>query len=395
MRIVFLFPFAALLAAPALAETAKPPLVPVPMVRQVKAPRVTVDIVQVREEDRTNIVRLVQPANDPATWATVADLPTLARAEQLGAWTQADLTTDATGAITKCDGSGHADRLQVDGKWVEDNRIDWLALTCKLVQQRAKLKPALATDRSSQPGKIRVYVHYQFIPPGSTFPGGLKGAPPPPLRSDQWPPPFPSYNVVPVKWAKLDGLAPRKDRASWTGDTGVSLVISDAGAVTECTVRKSSGVVAVDEATCAGMKASTFQIPRLSSYRKDRNSLNVLVKWAQGKAVILPGTANKAYPRRNPEGVAAMTSAAHTAYPPDARAAKASGITEMEITFDSDRRVTSCYVVDSSGHDSLDLAACAQTYATANLVTPGTDVFGQPIGGRISGVTLEWTLPTP
>jgi hypothetical protein len=387
----------AMLGSSALAQSPKtpPPTAPKGVTTDMKVPRVTVDVSQLRDESRTDIVRLVQPLNDPATWVTAADYPVLWKSDKIGAWVMANLKVDAAGAITACTGEAHANRIKAGDIWVDDTRVDWLALSCGLLKQRAKLRPSLAADRATHPGTIRIYIHYELIQPDSKFPGGLSNAPPPPPRLDEWPPRYPSRDVLVEKFAKFGKGVPAKVRATWVGEAGAWLIISDAGAVTECKILKASGNSAIDDATCAGLSKSKYRVPRPMPYNKGRNSFYVLTLWDKGLAIPMPGTVQPTRAKLLPATEGTLSAWGNAAYPADALAAKASGITEMELAFDKKGQVTQCYALVSAGHDSLDLAACALTYRLQGGVTTGTDVFGQAIAGRIGGVRLTWTLPKP
>lgn len=383
-------------SVPALAQSAKmPPPVPIAVTTDARVPRVTVDVTQLRDETRTDIVRLVQPLNDPATWVTAADYPVLWKSDKIGAWVMVDLKVDATGSMTACKGEAHANRIKAGDAWADDTRIDWLSLSCGLLKQRAKLRPGLASDRTTHPGTIRVHIHYELIQPGSKFPGGLAGSPPAPWPLNEWPPRYPSSDVVVEKFAKFGKGVSAKARATWTGEAGAWLIVNDAGIVTGCKILKSSGIVPMDEATCAALSKSIYRVPRPKPFYKDRNSLHVVTHWEKGVAIPMAGLLQPARAKLRPETESTLTAWGNADYPADALAAKASGMTEMELGYDAKGKVTQCYAVVSAGHDALDLAACALTYRLKAAVIPGADVFGQAVAGRIGGVRLTWTLPKP
>jgi hypothetical protein len=385
-----------LLGSPVLAQTASSkPRAPAPAEGKKQwIPRVFVEFRQLRDAGRKDIIRLVQPMNDPAAWVTDADFPFISKTERIGGSVFLTVGVDANGGITSCKGNAYANRIKLGDAWVDDTRVDWLALTCRLVSERARFRPALAADRTTHQGRLSVTVQYTMADPDSKYSGPPVNPPPPP-RLDAWPPEHPYQDVLPVAFAKLERGIPGKMRKEWNGEVGAHLVVNDAGVATACHVRESSGIATMDSATCKGLSASSFAVPRPAAYRKDQNNLHLLVRWTGGKPAIMRGTSRIVWAEANSGAVAAIAARANAAYPADARIAEASGKTEMELAYDNTGRVTQCYAVGSAGHDSLDIAACKAMIGEAGVVTPGSDVFGRKVAGRVGGIVLVWTLPTP
>jgi protein TonB len=78
-------------------------------------------------------------------------------------------------------------------------------------------------------------------------------------------------------------------------------------------------------------------------------------------------------------------------YPADALAARAQGTTAIRYTVHEQGRVAGCAVTATSGHVSLDNAACAIVQRRFRF-SPARDAAGTPISESRSDL-IAWTLP--
>lgn len=340
-------------------------------VRPVLHSRVTVDVVQLRPDNFEDLVRLAQPAGDPETWVTTADHS--ADMQASGGRTTLMLTAniDAQGAMTGCVPSSHDPQVLAQ-------RV------CTMIRQRARFTPALAANGERRAGDLRVFVDFEMISERTIAPGGLASMPPPPPPPG-WPPSYPGWGVRVVQEPRFNPRVPRAERQSWTGETGIELIVNDAGEVAECNVRQSSGIAGMDEAGCEGLRAGSYAIPRPAAYRNGRNSIDYLIVWSQARAQALPATSRPTRARVDPAAQARLSAELRAAHP-NVRG----GPTGLEMGVDSTGRSTSCFVMTSTGNDSLDIAICEAARRTAGLIVPGSDVFGRPVAGRTADIDVTW-----
>ena len=189
---------------------------------------------------------------------------------------------------------------------------------------------------------------------------------------------------------KLDKLVPKKQRVGFTGSTGLQLTVDDGGKITECTLRTSSPIAGMDDLACTAVRTGKYTIPRPILYREGRNPLAALILWKEGLGETRFATQRVRYPNVVPGKLLEVERGLGAAYPATALAAKAAGKATMEVAVDASGKVTHCLVVASTGNDALDIASCAQIERAEGLFLPGSNVFGQPVGGHMGGVDLDW-----
>jgi protein TonB len=78
-------------------------------------------------------------------------------------------------------------------------------------------------------------------------------------------------------------------------------------------------------------------------------------------------------------------------YPASALRNEIEGVVRFVLTVGPDGRVVGCMVTESSGHDSLDNAACAKLQERGEFV-PATDNKGRPVQGTWSN-SVRWQIP--
>lgn len=175
------------------------------------------------------------PADNPGAWVTNADYPAAAMREEREGVVRFRLIYDEQGLPTSCEittSSGHAD-------------LD--ATTCRLVQQRARFKPGRDAAGKAAGGSYRNSIRWQI-------PKGGAGSRDWPLllstSADQnWPrsaSPGPAFRAMKI----ADHYPASALEAGEQGIVGLEIRVDAAGKPTTCTVTKSSGFKALDDATC-------------------------------------------------------------------------------------------------------------------------------------------------
>lgn len=349
-------------------------------------PRVTVDVRQLRSDGGPTLVRLPQPTGDPAQWITLADFPTELSQPNQRAWISLIATIAADGNLSHC--TGRTDAL--DSIHPADTRYDYTSKVCSLIGKRAKFLPALTAQGIRQEGTIRIHVDFEMVAPKSISPGGLASmvAPPPPFQ--KWPPRFPTYGIVVESLSDIAKATPKKVRLGWTGELGLELDINDGGKVQGCTVLQSSGTPAIDAASCKGLFKSKLTIPRPNPYRKGHNPLPVLVRWSDGEAKAWPALKRPQPARINDAAWGGLQKAMQAAHPGAKKMPN-----EIELAVTAEGKNSECYVLASSGEDSLDADICRLAMQGTDLVSPALDIFGLPQADRVVGPTFDWKNATP
>lgn len=78
-------------------------------------------------------------------------------------------------------------------------------------------------------------------------------------------------------------------------------------------------------------------------------------------------------------------------YPVSALRSEFEGVVRFVLTVGPDGRVRHCTITESSGHGSLDNAACAKLQERGEF-TPATDTRGRPVQGTWSN-SVRWQIP--
>lgn len=182
---------------------------------------------------------------------------------------------------------------------------------------------------------------------------------------------------------------PAKERKAGRGGTSaLDLGVRYDGAVTRCTVSRSSGSAPLDKAACKLTQELRFEaIPLAERFPAVEYGccMEVHVAWADGTAQV----------RRISIPVSArITNRAEVltdlGYPPAALREAAAGAVTAELAVDAAGRITGCSIAESSGSASLDAETCRLAQSRAK-VAPATDRFAEPVAGS-ARFRIVWRL---
>ncbi len=179
-------------------------------------------------------------------------------------------------------------------------------------------------------------------------------------------------------------------RSEAEGTTRVNLIVGAHGRVENCGVTASSGHHSLDSATCRNLvRRGRFYPAQDSQGLPRRGSYSTSVAWR------IPGSnfVNESFPTGPKPYSYTMFSLDMVDYPEKAEKEKRQGRAVVETHVNELGDVTSCSVIDSSGHADLDKTSCE--FARENWhFRPARDIDGNAIAGKVRR-SFRWRLPRP
>ncbi|MDE2301671.1 MAG: hypothetical protein KGK11_03845 [Sphingomonadales bacterium] len=262
-------------------------------------------------------------------------------------------------------------RLERPGASERDGDSRYGALACALVAKYARFRHGLDNRGKAESASAGVAIRfYRIVAPTGPIP--VVVAPPPvPFISDYgrlenrptaWPPPAAatgiSFSPPPFALFRPAHVQP--------GESKVGLTLTlERSAVINCRIGLASGDPDLDKASCAAVQSARTSVSWEWSIE-----LAVLVVWKGRNArLVLPKAV------ATPPGFASPIAFSGRADPQDSK------VTLMLRTNDRSR-ISHCRIVRSSGVDALDARAC-ELASNRIAVTPGSDIFGQPLDGSM------------
>ncbi len=278
-----------------------------------------------------------KPANNRARWVTTSDYPAAALQKRAEGTTGIILTVSPEGRVTKCkvySSSGNSD-------------LDLAA--CDAASRRAQFEPARDRNGKATVGSYATRIRWQI-------PSGLPNPIPDAVKIVQ------SYVI------EKDGSVSncKFERTPKVEDPGTS----------PCDVMERFEPPTDAEGNPIRKKVAVAVVTRVEDI-SDKNST---------QKVRSDDLSRKLKPRGN---VARWITA--NDYPADALRDKAEGTTRYRLIVSPAGRSRACVIIASSGHSSLDRAACRNAQRRARF-DPALDRKGLPIAASWVG-SYRWKLP--
>jgi TonB family protein len=177
------------------------------------------------------------------------------------------------------------------------------------------------------------------------------------------------------------------------GIVAVRLSIDAAGLITGCAITSSSGHAELDAATCRLTRERfRFRPARNAKGKAVPDTISTRLVWRLAEAAppplpplpAPPGVVQRARILAQPDG--------GLDYPAAALRLNQQGRSALILEIGADGRVANCIVRQSSGHGSLDEAACA--VAMKERFKPGLDAAGRPVGD-VYPYAINWRIRPP
>jgi TonB family protein len=181
--------------------------------------------------------------------------------------------------------------------------------------------------------------------------------------------------------------------AQQEGTTSFRLIIGPDGKPTECIITQSSGVAALDGATCSNAQRRARFTPALDSVGNPTiGSYSNRVTWRIPKTVstISMGELESSFPRPPKLSNQVALRISDSDYPPLAKTERRQGQTGVIVKVNQNGIVMDCAVSSSSGHADLDAKTCALSKSW--VYQAALDGEGAPVAGRSAHV-VSWWLP--
>lgn len=319
------------------------------------------------------------------SWITPADMPEELRTRPLDSATQLLLDIDRTGRATRC-------RIVVPSV---DPRLDSLA--CALLPRRGTFEPAYLGPGRPVAGRWLMSVTWDVMlveqreQEARNLPPPV-GFPPPVPGSAGWPRLAWSQHVRPESLPLIQADYPAEARGR-EGMVSLELAMSGPQGITGCTVGVSSGDAALDEAACRVARRLELRYDNACGVCFD-DPLPLQVVWrARGSHIrfplLSPARDGRSPPLpRDPADDRAVPF--YQSYPQplefslsrgDFRSLPIGSITSrrpaVELSVDTEGRVTACRLSRSTGEAAVDARICELLQARQRY-RPATDVFGDP-----------------
>lgn len=359
------------IAAPSLAQSGRQAAARPPVVSSQHAIEIGGAFAEDLSSDREALfIRRAMANSYPITWLRESDAPIVSwRKSKDSFWIKFKLQTNATGGISQCtpapSTSASAQSLAVK--------------LCPLIALRARFVPALNPEGFAVADSIEFGVSFKYLEQA-----GMPGLPlfydPPPIA----PPPVVTIASPLVlfwppgpEWLRTFGRQPRFNSAvEQPGKTPlaapiIGLVISDpASQFPECEIVKGSGDATLDGRACSHV------LSKLQPQWSERE-LAPLRRWplqlspsGAGFRVVQPD-ASLFSSTEIPDNERSRLEALWRPIAGPAASVWLSG------ALGPDQRPANCMIIESSGNDAADTAAC-RLFRTEAKIRPGIDVFGLP-----------------
>ena len=213
--------------------------------------------------------------------------------------------------------------------------------------------------------------------------------PPPPPAVPQWPPSWaqlPTAVTIPLAQGGTTAFAPHTP--GWTG----VLVTSGPDGVRSCQIVRPSADPRFDRRACQAASrrgALSYDWPTSGRVYPMRTPIHFVPVDGRPHAImpVARGVVGAAIPSEVLQMLADRAAAAATGQPaPDLAALR------LSAGFDRTGRATRCEVVETSGNDAADVAACT-ALRSAQGILPGHDIFGWPVESTTYGLSLARSAP--
>lgn len=206
---------------------------------------------------------------------------------------------------------------------------------------------------------------------------------PPPLGMRR-PNPIPKGN--PGVWANTNDYPAIALQKQMEGTTGFRRVVGPDGRVTDCQIVSTSGSSELDQATCSNVQRRARFDPALDATGQPvSGSYANRVRWQIPRFALTEG-----FPRAPFALKYGWTRLLPEDFPKSALEEKRYGTAKIELAVASNGALTSCNIVESSGHADLDDASC-KVATTRTTFSPALDLLGKPTEGRIR-TKLDWRV---
>lgn len=357
------------IATPSLAQSARKAAARPPVVSSQHAIEIGGAFAEDLSSDReVFFIRRAKAIRHPITWLRESDAPIVSwRKSKDSFWIRFKLQTNATGGISQC----------TPAPSTSASAQSLATKLCPLIALRARFVPALNPEGSAVADSMEFGVSFKYLEQAgmSGLPLFQKPAAPPPVVPIASPlvlfwPPDP-------EWLRTFGRQPRFNSAvEQPSETPlaapiIGLVISDpASQFPECEIVKGSGDAKLDGRACSHV------LSKLQPQWSERE-LAPLRRWplqlsplGAGFRVVQPDASLFSF-TEIPDNERSRLQALWRPIAGPAASVWLSG------ALGPDQRPANCMIIESSGNDAADTAAC-RLFRTEAKIRLGIDVFGFP-----------------
>jgi TonB family protein len=182
----------------------------------------------------------------------------------------------------------------------------------------------------------------------------------------------------------------------WEGAVVADLTISPEGHVSACAIVQSSGHGVLDQATCDIMKKRAMFKPATDATGKpvEDHVRTPPVVWALSNFGTPTGFTSSMLVNSDGTSRDARTLFSVDDYPIEAVKNGWEGTVLADLTISPEGRVSSCAIIQSSGHAVLDQATCDIITKRA-VFTPAKDASGKPVEDHVRTPPVVWGLSNP
>lgn len=213
--------------------------------------------------------------------------------------------------------------------------------------------------------------------------------PPPPPAVPEWPPAWaqlPTSADLPLAAGGATAFA--LNTPGWTG----VLVTSGPDGVRSCDIVRPSADPRFDRRACQAASrrgALTYEWPTSGRVYPMRTPIHFVPVDGRPHAImpVARRSTDATIPSHVQQMIADRAAAAASTQPASDLAAL-----RLSAAFDGTGRTTRCEVVETSGNDAADVAAC-MALRSAEGIVPGHDIFGWPIDSWTYGLALTRSAP--